>query len=801
MNKNDVTVNYAFQEYISEKELNEKEIKEVSKILTYEEPRWTLKDTASALKIIKEADSCLYETIQSYIKEQHLPSENVLYLDFGKSLRYDHEYIGDFSKETLADKLDNRFIVRYRHDNDEGNLIDGGDEIIINDKELVSLFNGMIEEHVKENIQKYDDYKIQREASKKDKLWTWKDYDDLSGHLESPDGKSYFEYDWTTKEYKITSDSGWDSFIDADPTRDTSLSAFKEYAQDYIKNNIAKNKDIVFEREYIDIEKWLEEEEKRMAKSETLADKYNRMEKIFEVKMSHLGSGNGETFNELCKWVEEEFPEKDSEAVLLEATSRMLEEMFDFDEFNYQNYDDVYGFGDGAQWRFDLSESAAKKLLSGEILNYYEAQNYIWEKTKKEFAELKNNPQYKDEIEITDRINSAFRIADFLYPEFTKEIDKEKNLLPDEWPQYSKEEKKNVINNAFERLDAAFKENRVFLDVDEYDEDRLIIVDKSIPLKHFETLIKGRDAVNFGKESLSFTRPNAEQLQTGIKNGWGLKEILTGYDVFQDRFNESGQMLAELEAEKEFVPSEYVLSKLKEKGIEVVTEKEEFERILQRESHLQKMAGSLSFEEQKRYFNFDEDDSQKFHAQIDEWQKDNINIAKLVTVGKIPPVMKILNIADNPIEIQYSTLNKIVRDNPLYPNDEQGHKLLVDDIYAIPSQVADPVMVFKSRTRSDSFVFFTERKDENNNSILIPLAVNKHKGRIIINEITSMYGKDNEIDFIEKNINENNLIYADKKRSLDWERSSQVQFLTQRFSNPSFEFSILTKERLVKFPN
>lgn len=536
MNKNDVTVNYAFQEYIPEKKLNERGIKGVSKILTYEEPRWTFKDTASALKIIKEADSALYETIQTYIREQHLPSENTLQLDFGKSLRYDDEYMGDFSKETLSDKLDNRFIVRYSHDNDEGNLIDGGDEIIINDKELVSLFNGMIEGHVKENIQKYDEYKIKREASQKNEVWIWKDYDDLSGHLVAPDGKSYFSYDWTTKEYKVTPDSAWDSFLDADPTRDTSLSAFKDYAQNYIKNNIVKDKslNIVFERNYIDTEKLLEEEEKRMAKSETLADKYNRMEKVFEGLKSHLGSGNGETFNELCKWVEEEFPEKDSEAVLLEATSRMIEKFVDFDEFNYQNYDDVYGFGDGAEWRFDLSDSAAKKLLSGEILNYYEAQNHIWEKAKKEFAELKNNPQYKDEIEIIDRINSAFRIADYLYPEFTKEIDKEKNLLPDEWPQYSKEEKKNVINNSFEHLDAAFKENKVFLDVDEYENDRLIIGVKSIPLKHFETLIKGHDAVNFGKKSLSFVRPNTEQLHDGIENGWKFDEITTGYAIFQN---------------------------------------------------------------------------------------------------------------------------------------------------------------------------------------------------------------------------------------------------------------------------
>lgn len=535
MNKNDVTVNYAFQEYIPKKKLNERGIKGVSKILTYEEPRWTFKDTASALKIIKEADSALYETIQSYIREQHLPSENTLQLDFGKSLRYDDEYMGDFSKETLSDKLDNRFIVRYSHDNDEGNLIDGGDEIIINDKELVSLFNGMIEGHVKENIQKYDEYKIKREASQKNEVWTWKDYDDLSGHLVAPDGKSYFSYDWTTKEYKVTPDSAWDSFLDADPTRDTSLTAFKEYAQKFVKENIVRNRDIkiIFERDYIDTEKLLEEEEKRMAKSETLADKYNRMEKLFEDKLSHLGSGDGETFKELCKWVEEEFPEKDSEGVLLEATSRMIEENLDFGEFNYQAFDDIYGFGDGAEWRLDFSDSAAKELLSGEIVTLSDAQSLIWEKAEKEFAVLKENPQYKDEIEITDRINSAFRIADRLYPELKKEFDGN-HLLADEFPQYSNEEKKTVINNAFEKIKYAFDEKKVRLSDSRTDELVFEGSDKWLLLGDFKSLIKGKDAAEHGKESLSYIRPNEEQLHDGIENGWEFDEITTGYAIFQN---------------------------------------------------------------------------------------------------------------------------------------------------------------------------------------------------------------------------------------------------------------------------
>ena len=276
--------------------------------------------------------------------------------------------------------------------------------------------------------------------------------------------------------------------------------------------------------------------------------------------------------------------------------------------------------------------------------------------------------------------------------------------------------------------------------------------------------------------------------------------------------------------DREEEKTNFVLEKLSAAGIDVVTSKEEFERILAREEVLQKMTGSLSAEDRKRYFSFDEEDSKKFVEHVQEWQKDNTNPSKLIVVGKVTPVMKILGISERFIEIEQSTLDKILRDEPLYPNDKQGHKLTLDDIYAIPSQLADPVMVFKSRTREDSFVFFTERKDSLNRSILIPMAVDQRRGRIIIHEITSMYGRNNEIDFVKSNIVENNLIYEDRKRSCLWakekieeleelnrkdaekkispngERFTQIQFLGQRFTdNGTYAFNILTKERLVNF--
>ena len=49
-----------------------------------------------------------------------------------------------------------------------------------------------------------------------------------------------------------------------------------------------------------------------------------------------------------------------------------------------------------------------------------------------------------------------------------------------------------------------------------------------------EALVKGCDAVNFGKEALSFVRPDLEQMQSGSEEGWGWEEITTGYGEFQN---------------------------------------------------------------------------------------------------------------------------------------------------------------------------------------------------------------------------------------------------------------------------
>lgn len=215
------------------------------------------------------------------------------------------------------------------------------------------------------------------------------------------------------------------------------------------------------------------------------------------------------------------------------------------------------------------------------------------------------------------------------------------------------------------------------------------------------------------------------------------------------------------------------------------------------QNNVQKMADAHAFPDVSEYFKFNKIDNENFGKALDNF--DGLNPLQLIKVGEIPPVMKALGISDNPIEMPQSVVSKALREEATYPNDKKGHALTMEHVKRIPESLADPIMVFKSRTRDDSYVFFTEQKDEADRSIIIPVAVDKRYGRLVINEITSIYGRTNEVDFVKTNIEQGNLVYADKKRSLDWERECQVQFLAQVLPSEGSYSSILTKENLVNF--
>lgn len=148
-----IAVNYAFPEDV---EWTDKEGKD-RKTIVYEEPRWAFRDNGELLEIIEEASPALLKEIVNYMDDRKIGKDD-LFLDIGKSLRYD----GAFSTETLENKLNDRFIVRYSAEGDDGNLGFGGDEIVIDDSETVEKLNAMIRPHVRGMTERWKEFEKNR---------------------------------------------------------------------------------------------------------------------------------------------------------------------------------------------------------------------------------------------------------------------------------------------------------------------------------------------------------------------------------------------------------------------------------------------------------------------------------------------------------------------------------------------------------------------------------------------------------------------------------------------------------------
>ena len=183
--------------------------------------------------------------------------------------------------------------------------------------------------------------------------------------------------------------------------------------------------------------------------------------------------------------------------------------------------------------------------------------------------------------------------------------------------------------------------------------------------------------------------------------------------------------------------------------------------------------------------------------QINAWKKGRIERNDVIKVGKAGAVLKALNVFDFDIVLFQETLDKATRSEKKVINGHKGHAIPIGIIKAIPEFINNHLMIFKSRTQKNSLVIFTNAFDKSQRPVIIALHLDKRKGRIIVNEIASIYGRNNDIDFLKNNIKENNLLYLDEKRSLKWGTRRGLQLSPLVHPNSGYINKVLRKEDIV----
>ena len=127
-----------------------------------------------------------------------------------------------------------------------------------------------------------------------------------------------------------------------------------------------------------------------------------------------------------------------------------------------------------------------------------------------------------------------------------------------------------------------------------------------------------------------------------------------------------------------------------------------------------------------------------------------------------------------------------------------GHNLSKYIIENLPEQLSTPVMVFKG-SKNKSLVVITDLKDDKSKEILIAISLDNTIGFKEVNRVSSVYGKDNMSNYLNRQIAEHNLLAVNVEKANEMLHSAGVQFPMEN-TFISFDNSIAYTMENVKYP-
>ena len=212
---------------------------------------------------------------------------------------------------------------------------------------------------------------------------------------------------------------------------------------------------------------------------------------------------------------------------LWDSSDFMMLENFNFGIFSPNHYDEIYPSSDGAEYRWTISDAATDAIIFGRAQSKEDVQIAINKQIGECSVELNKLDKINDMI-IDSRIDNARNII------LSKYMDSEVAAISrkDTERAINNYGLQEIIKNTLSNIKFNYEMSGSFVTTEFYDHgNKTLFCDYSFT--DIEALIKGYDALAYGKESLSFQRPDALQLKEAFENGdWEFDDILKGYAVF-----------------------------------------------------------------------------------------------------------------------------------------------------------------------------------------------------------------------------------------------------------------------------
>lgn len=197
-----------------------------------------------------------------------------------------------------------------------------------------------------------------------------------------------------------------------------------------------------------------------------------------------------------------------------------------------------------------------------------------------------------------------------------------------------------------------------------------------------------------------------------------------------------------------------LIEKIRNAGIEVVIEKSEFENILKKEEHLQKMQEILSEENINNLFISHNDEN--LNTNIDKLTVDDINLRDdfIKISDKTPFMFKECGLDDYPINMYKQKLARafFLEKETFGERRTHGHKgeFTEIEVKKVFENISNPRYIFNSKqdiSNPDNFYLIGvyDVFDKNNEPMMLSLHFDKNRKEVEANWITAVYGKNKNI--------------------------------------------------------
>lgn len=160
-------------------------------------------------------------------------------------------------------------------------------------------------------------------------------------------------------------------------------------------------------------------------------------------------------------------------------------------------------------------------------------------------------------------------------------------------------------------------------------------------------------------------------------------------------------------------------------------------------------------------------DKEKYARQIDAYYSKRLSSHEVIEFGPTPELLKRYGAPELPLVMQQSTLTKCVRKST---GSRSAHDLPRTVIEGLPDQINNPIFLIQDKER-DSIALISDAEDRNGNKLLIAIRLKTQRKEMEVNEVKSVYGKTNLLEYLMKHNEKGQLNVIDEKKA---ERLSRV---------------------------